>query len=179
MLSCWEAGQLTSALLAASQHHRARTQDRQAWTAKRPFSSRLFLAFWARVPNSATRPVPGILSRWQWTGGVTRQIKKRMMTGSWLRIRWLSLILSFYQSHASHGPENRKMPSVCFRKVLSSFMTDYDAEWLTKKIRNMTTYRRNNNTAVGNRNKPVLKQRRNGSTQNQTKCSFKITIYIP
>lgn len=78
MLSCWEAGQPTSALQAAIQHHRARTQDRQAWTAKRPFPSRIFLsslaALRARESNSATRPVPGILSRWLWTGGWTERL---------------------------------------------------------------------------------------------------------
>lgn len=78
MLSCWEAGQPTSAPQAAVQHRRARTQDRQAWTAKRPFPSRIFLSslavLRARESNSAARPVPGILSRWWWTGGWTERL---------------------------------------------------------------------------------------------------------
>ena len=78
MLSCWEAGQPTSALRAAGQHHRARTRDRQAWSARRPFPSRIFLSslavLGARESNSATRPVSGILSRWWWTGGWTGRL---------------------------------------------------------------------------------------------------------
>ena len=78
MLSCWEAGQPTSAPRAASQHHRARTRDRQAWSAKRPFPSRIFLSSLAALgaweSNSATRPVSGILSRWWWTGGWTGRL---------------------------------------------------------------------------------------------------------
>lgn len=78
MPSCWEAGPLTSALLAAGQHHRVRTQDGQPWTAKRHFSSKIpfssLAALWACESNSATRPVAGILSRWWWTGGWTGRL---------------------------------------------------------------------------------------------------------
>lgn len=78
MLSCWEEGQPTSTLQAAGQQYRVRMQDWQAWSAKRPFPSRIFLsnlaALWACEPNSATRPVPGILSRWWWTGGWTGRL---------------------------------------------------------------------------------------------------------
>lgn len=42
--------------------------------------------------------------------GVTRQFRKRVMTGSWLHIRWLSLILFLLQSHASH--KDRTLQSV-------------------------------------------------------------------
>lgn len=76
--SCWEAGPLTSAPLAAGQTHRVRTQDGQAWTAKRHFSSKIHFsslaARWACESNSATRPVAGILSRWWWTGGWTGRL---------------------------------------------------------------------------------------------------------
>lgn len=119
MLSYWEAGQPTSALRAAVQYHRARTQGRQAGTAKRPFPYGIFLSslaeLRARETNSTTRPVPGILSRWWWTERL--EIRKRVMTGSWLHIRWLSPILLLL-SYARHGHGCRMLPlSLCFSEV--------------------------------------------------------------
>ncbi len=136
MLSCWEAGQPTSALQAAVQHHSERTQDRQAWSAKRPFPSRIFLsslaALWACESNSATRPVPGILSRWWWTGGWTGRLGREWWlvpdytSGGWVPLLLLHLLLLLLlPSYARHGRRDRMLSSLCSSEVLSCLLVTW------------------------------------------------------
>ena len=96
MLSCWEPGQPASALQAFGQHHRVRMQDWQAWSAKRPFPSRIFLSSLAVLWTSESIILPPGQSLASSPDGCEQggsmEIRKRAVTDSWPHIRWQSPI---------------------------------------------------------------------------------------
>ena len=127
MLSYWEAGQPTSALRAAVQYHRARTQGRQEGTAKRPFPYRIFLSnlaeLRARESNSTTRPVPGILSRWWWTGAWTERLGREWwLVPEYTSGNWVPFSSSCHMPGMATDAECPPL-SLCFSKVFICKMT--------------------------------------------------------
>lgn len=79
---------------------------------KGPFPSRIFLPSLAELSvfesNSATRPVPGILSRWPWTGGWTGRLGREW----WLVPDYTSGCCVPFTSSSSSSPSPCHMPGM-------------------------------------------------------------------